>query len=160
VWYWIIRKLGGFHSWRLALAVYGLSAIPLWFADNLAGGIAAGVVIGFGLTGFLVTPPVLSSRIIDLDAQKTGRRREGIYTAVGGFITRSSGLISALAFWIVGMIFGYVSGNNPGPYPAETFRVLVSVVPLLLLALSVVVSLLLSNFTEDSKRESGSGTER
>jgi GPH family glycoside/pentoside/hexuronide:cation symporter len=145
VWYAIVRKLGGLRSWQLALAVYGLSAVPLWFGQNLGGGVAAGIVVGFGMAGFLVTPAVLSGRIIDLDAERTGRRREGIYTAVGGFITRSSGLISALAFWVVGTIFGYVSGDEPGPRPETTFRVLISVVPLILLAISFVTSLFMKD---------------
>ncbi|SDD77410.1 glycoside/pentoside/hexuronide:cation symporter, GPH family [Paenibacillus sp. UNCCL117] len=156
VWYWIVRKLGGVRSWRLSLAAYGLSVIPLWFGSSLASGIAAGILVGFGLAGFLVTPPVLSSRIIDRDYERTGQRREGVYTAVGGFITRSSGLISALAFWIVGMTFGYVSGDNPGPDPAGTFRVLISVVPACLLVISFLLSLTIMRNGE-SGRGSGSG---
>jgi GPH family glycoside/pentoside/hexuronide:cation symporter len=156
VWYAIVRRLGGRRSWRLAFAVYGLSVVPLWFAGSLGGGIAAGIAVGFGLAGFLVTPPVISSRIIDLDAEKTGRRREGVYTAVGGFITRSSGLISAVAFWIVGLTFGYVSGDNPGPNPEATFRVLISAVPCCLLAVSFVLSLLLGNImNEGNNRKAG-----
>ncbi|MBB6675204.1 MFS transporter [Cohnella nanjingensis] len=150
VWYVIVRKLGGYRSWRLAFVVYAISVIPAWFAQGLAGGIAAGISIGFGLAGFLVTPTVLSSEIMDRDAQRTGRRREGMYTAVGGFLTRSSGLISALAFYIVGIIFHYESGDNPGPNPEETFRYLLTVVPLCLLAVSFVISLFL-------KRTAGPG---
>jgi GPH family glycoside/pentoside/hexuronide:cation symporter len=145
VWFWIVRKIGGVRGWRLSLAVYGLSVIPLWFAGSLGAGIAAGISAGFGLAGFLVTPPVVTGQIIDRDYEATGRRREGIYTAVGGFITRSSGLISAIAFWIVGMIFGYQSGDNPGPDPESTFRYLICVVPLLLLAVSFLISLLYKN---------------
>ncbi|GIP52616.1 MFS transporter [Paenibacillus vini] len=140
VWYWIIRRMNGVKAWRLSLVVYGLSMIPLWFGYDLASGIAAGVAAGFGLAGFLVTPPIVSGRIIDEDAERTGLRREGIYTAVAGFITRSSGLISALAFFVVGMILGYESGDNPGPAPELTFRVLISIVPICLLAISVVLS--------------------
>ncbi|WP_281941050.1 MFS transporter [Paenibacillus tyrfis] len=140
VWYWIVRKLGAVRSWRLSLAVYGLSVIPLWFGSHLAGGIVAGIAVGFGLAGFLVTPPVLSSQIIDRDFEQTGRRREGVYTAVGGFITRSSGLISALAFWVVGLLLGYVSGEQPGPDPQGTFRYLISVVPFCLLAVSFLIA--------------------
>ncbi|WP_370639120.1 MFS transporter [Cohnella sp. REN36] len=143
VWYFIVRKLGGYRSWRLAFVVYGLSVIPAWFAQGLGGGIAAGIAIGFGLAGFLVTPTVLSSEIMDRDAIRTGRRREGMYTAVGGFLTRSSGLISALAFYVVGVVFQYESGDNPGPHPEETFRYLITVVPLCLLAISFVISLFL-----------------
>ncbi|MDQ6419448.1 MFS transporter [Paenibacillus sp. LHD-117] len=140
VWYWIIKRMDGVKAWRLSLLTYALSVIPLWFGSNLATGIAAGVLVGFGLAGFLVTPPVVNSHIIDLDYEQTGRRREGVYTAVSGFITRSSGLISALAFLIVGVIFGYESGEKPGDNPELTFRVLISVVPLLLLAVSFALS--------------------
>ncbi|MBN2980949.1 MULTISPECIES: MFS transporter [Cohnella] len=145
VWYFIVRKLGGLKSWRLALAVYGLSVIPLWFAGGLWGGIAAGIAAGFGMAGFLVAPALLASRIVDLDAEKTGRRREGVYTAVAGFVTRSSGLISAVAFWLVGLAFGYVSGDEPGPHPETTFRVLISIVPLCLLAVSFAVSMFMKD---------------
>lgn len=140
VWYWIIRRMDGVKAWRLSLAVYGLSVIPLWFGYDLASGVAAGIAVGFGLAGFLVTPAMVSGRIIDEDAEITGQRREGIYTAVSGFITRSSGLISALAFFIVGLIFGYESGDNPGSNPELTFRYLISVVPLCLLVISFLIS--------------------
>ncbi|MBW7461544.1 MFS transporter, partial [Paenibacillus sepulcri] len=71
---------------------------------------------------------------------------EGVYTAVSGFITRSSGLISALAFWTIGMLFGYVSGDEPGPNPDLTFRVLVCVVPFCLLSVSLILSFFLKPF--------------
>lgn len=142
-WYWVVRKLGGLRGWRFALLVYALSVIPLWFAKGLGGGIAAGIVVGLGMSGFLVTPAVLNGQIVDRDYEKTGRRREGIYNAVGGFITRSSGLLSALAFWCVGLLFGYVSGNDPGPNADQAFRTLISVIPFLLLTISYLVSLLL-----------------
>jgi len=140
VWFWIIKRMDPVKAWRLSLLAYAVSVIPLWFGSTLSGGILAGIIVGFGLAGFLVTPPVVNSLIIDRDFAETGRRREGIYTAVSGFITRSSGLISALAFLIVGMIFGYESGDKPGDDPETTFRVLISVVPLMLLFVSYILS--------------------
>lgn len=141
VWYWLLRRMDPVKGWRWSFVAYAVSVIPLWFSTSLTGGIVAGVIVGFGLAGFLVSPAMVNSRIIDQDALKTGSRREGIYTAVSGFIVRSSGLISAVAFLIVGMIFGYESGDNPGPNPAMTFRYLISVVPLMLLAISILISL-------------------
>ncbi|MCI3927017.1 MFS transporter [Paenibacillus sp. TRM 82003] len=141
VWYKLVHRMDPVKAWRLSLAAYALSVIPLWFGTSLWTGVAAGVLVGFGLAGFLVTPPVVTGLIVDADFAKTGRRREGVYNAVAGFITRSSGLISALAFLVVGMIFGYESGDNPGPHPETVFRTLVTVVPLGLLAVSCVISL-------------------
>ncbi|MHA6482575.1 MFS transporter [Paenibacillus sp. strain BS8-2] len=140
VWFWIIKRMDSVKAWRLSLFAYALSVIPLWFGSNLWTGIAAGVLVGFGLAGFLVTPPVVNSHIIDLDYAETGRRREGVYTAVSGFITRSSGLISALAFLIVSLFLGYENGDNPGDNPELAFRVLISFVPLVLLAISFALS--------------------
>jgi glycoside/pentoside/hexuronide:cation symporter, GPH family len=156
VWFLIVRKFGGVKGWRVSLGCYALAVIPLWFGQDLTSGIIAGVITGFGLAGFLVTPAVLSGQIIDRDAERTGRRREGMYTAVAGFITRSSGLISALAFWVVGMIFGYVSGDNPGPNPEATFKYLISVVPCCLLIVSFVTSLFLKiTPSVDRKQDTG-----
>lgn len=140
VWYWLIRRMDPVKAWRFSLLAYAVSVIPLWFGSSLIGGILAGICVGFGLAGFLVTPPVVGSLLIDMDFEATGRRREGVYTAVSGFITRSSGLISALAFLIVGVLFNYESGDNPGDNPELTFRVLISLVPFILLLISFVLS--------------------
>jgi len=145
VWYYIMRKLGGVASWRLALAVYALSVLPLWFAQGLGGGIAAGIVAGFGLAGFLVTPALVGGQIIDRDARATGRRREGMYTAVAGFITRSSGLLAVAAFWLVGMWFGYESGKKPGDNPESAFKYLISLIPFCLLVIAFVLSFFLKS---------------
>ncbi|WP_127532632.1 MFS transporter [Paenibacillus kobensis] len=146
IWYWIVKRMDSVHAWRLSLIVYAIAVIPLWFGTSLATGIAAGIAAGFGLAGFLVTPNVVSGTIIDLDAAITGQRREGIYTAVGGFITRSSGLLSAIAFWIVGIMFGYVSGDEPGSNPALAFRYLISAIPMGLLMISFLLSLGMRRF--------------
>ncbi|PTQ55462.1 MAG: putative sugar transporter [Candidatus Carbobacillus altaicus] len=141
VWYVLIKRLGSVRAWRLAFAMYGLSVLPLLFVQNLAQGMLAGVVVGFGMSGFLVTPGVVGARIIDLDALKTGRRREGVYMSVAGFIQRSSGFLSAVAFYVAGRLYGYESGTHPGPQADAAFRFLMGGVPLLLLVVSFVVSL-------------------
>lgn len=158
VWYKIINRYGPVNSWRAAFVCYGLSVVPLWFAQGLISGIIAGVIVGFGLAGFLVTPPVLSGRIIDRDAEKTGRRREGMYTAVAGFITRSSGILSALLFFVVGVIYGYESGNNPGPDPEGAFRFLICIVPFLLLSISFLVSLYFRGYSNKEVTQHGETT--
>ncbi|MBE3596707.1 MAG: MFS transporter [Hydrogenibacillus sp.] len=141
VWYRLIKRLGSVRAWRLAFVAYAFSVLPLLFVHGLVQGMLAGALVGFGMSGFLVTPGVVGARIIDLDAEKTGRRREGVYMAVGGFIIRSSGFLAAVAFWIAGLLFGYVSGTNPGPHPEAAFRFLMGFIPFVLLAVSFTVSL-------------------
>jgi GPH family glycoside/pentoside/hexuronide:cation symporter len=41
-----------------------------------------------------------------------------------------------LALVLIGMLFGYVSGEDPGPQPGNAFRFLIGVMPVLSLALA------------------------
>ena len=44
-----------------------------------------------------------------------------------GKLTR---ILQSLALVLLGLLFGYISGANPGPQPEYAFRFLMSVIPL------------------------------
>ena len=142
-WYWVVRWLGPLTSYKVSIAVFALSVIPMFFARELTTGLVAGVCLAVGLAGHFVIPLLVQAQIIDVDAAATGRRREGMYLSVGNVLARASALVTALAFWIVGSVFGYVSGEQPGPRPADTFLFLTTTVPLVLLVLSFAVAMFL-----------------
>ena len=54
--------------------------------------------------GHFVIPLLVQAQIIDVDAAKTGRRREGMYLSVGNVLVRASALVTAIAFWLVGIV--------------------------------------------------------
>lgn len=142
IWYVLINRFGSLLSWKVSVAVLGACVIPLYFATDLATGVIAGAVLSFGLAGHFVVPQLVLSNLIDVDAERTGKRREGIYMAVSNFLVRSSALLTAIGFWVVGILFGYVSGEEPGPNPAATFRFLTAIVPLGFIAVSLAFALL------------------
>jgi GPH family glycoside/pentoside/hexuronide:cation symporter len=142
-WYWVVRRLGVLLSYKVSIAVFAVAVVPMFFARDLASGLFAGVCLAVGLAGHFVIPLLVQAQIIDVDAAKTGRRREGMYLSVGNVLVRASALITALAFWIVGSMYGYESGENPGPHPADAFLFLTSAVPLVLLVISFAIALFL-----------------
>lgn len=77
--------------------------------------------------------------VIDDDAARTGERREGAYFSVHGFIVRLGGLLVAAAITVSGALYGYSSGDHPGPNPGGAFRFLMTVVPCVAVALAVLV---------------------
>ncbi|RTG96845.1 MFS transporter, partial [Thermus scotoductus] len=79
--------------------------------------------------GVRVTGEVVMAKVIDLDAERTGTRREGAYYSLVGLFGRASGALVGLSFALLGPLFGYVSGENPGPNPGLAFRFLVAVIP-------------------------------
>lgn len=143
LWYLVVRRLAPLRAYQVSIGVFALSVIPMFFSRDLVSGLVAGVVLAIGLGGHFVVPVIVQAQIIDVDAAVTGRRREGIFTAVSNFLVRCSALVTAVAFFVAGLIFGYVSGDDPGPDPASAFIFLTSTVPLVLLVLSLGVALLM-----------------
>jgi GPH family glycoside/pentoside/hexuronide:cation symporter len=45
-------------------------------------------------------------------------------------IGKLSKVLESLALVLLGVLFGYVNGENPGPQPENAFRFLISVFPL------------------------------
>lgn len=139
IWYFLIKRFTLLVSLKASLLVLAVTTLPLFFAQNLMQGIVCGLILSFGLAGHFVIPQLILSGIIDVDTYKTGKHREGMYMAVGNFVVRSSALLTAAAFWIAGIMFGYVSGDDPGPHPEQTFRVIISIMPAILALIAFVI---------------------
>jgi GPH family glycoside/pentoside/hexuronide:cation symporter len=58
---------------------------------------------------------MIMADFVDRNLKRTGHRREGIYYSLLRFIGKFSKILEALALVLLGLLFGYVSGENPGP---------------------------------------------
>ncbi|UCC89679.1 MAG: MFS transporter [Anaerolineales bacterium] len=135
LWSKLVRDWGIQRTWLWAIGVMILSAIVLGLASSLAVGVLAAVVAGLGLGGVKVCREMILASLVDQSIARTGRRREGIYYSLNRFIGRLSKLLESLALVLLGVLFGYVSGENPGPDPENAFRFLISVFPFICLVL-------------------------
>jgi len=152
-WRWLINKLGAKKAWKLSFLVYAGCLIPLLFAKTFGAGVFAAFCAGFGMAGYLITPGVMRGRIIDEDIKKYGERREGVITSIASFIRQISPIVSAIIMLVMGLLTGYESGENPGPTPDLTFRLLISAVPIVLLIGAYLVSMQCKGFDEEIKEQ-------
>ncbi len=129
IWVRLVKKFTLMPVWRVSLAAFAISFIPLYFANSLITAILGSVVLGFAYAGVLTTMDLIGARIMDEDTQKFGLRREGIISNALGFMNRLNGLTTSAAWALVGLLFGYVNGNNPGPQPDNAFRFMLTVWP-------------------------------
>ncbi|WP_038057750.1 MFS transporter [Thermus amyloliquefaciens] len=129
LWGRLAGALGGKRAWRLAHLLMGLAALLLFLPQSLFPALLVGALVGVGFAGVRVTGEVVMAKVIDLDAERTGTRREGAYYSLVGLLGRASGALVGLAFALLGPLFGYVSGEEPGPNPGLAFRFLVAVIP-------------------------------
>ncbi|MEE8392336.1 MAG: hypothetical protein V3S14_16280 [Anaerolineae bacterium] len=83
---------------------------------------------------------MILANLVDRSKERSGHRRKGIYYGLNRFIGRLSKILEALALVLLGVLFGYVSGEDPGPDPANAFRFLISVFPFVCMAFAWVLA--------------------
>ena len=116
------------------------SAILLGVAPNIViGGIGAAVA-GAGLGGIKVCREMIMADYVDQSLKRTGHHREGLYYSLLRVVGKLSKILESLALALLGVLFGFVSGENPGPQPDYAFRFLISVFPLVFMTIAWLIS--------------------
>ena len=147
VWAQLVRRFSLMPVWRASLVTLAVAFIPLYFANSLISAIVFAAFVGFGFAGVITTMDLIGARIMDEDTQKHNLRREGIIANALGFMNRLSGLFTSAAFYLVGILFAFESGLNPGPQPDQAARFLLTVFPPILMVISFAFSFFI-NFDE------------
>jgi GPH family glycoside/pentoside/hexuronide:cation symporter len=132
-WSKMVRKWGTKRMWVWAISIMILAAIENGFANTLLSGLIGALLTGVALGGVKVCREMLLALFVDRNLNRTGHRREGIYYSLTRFFARLSRIIESLSLVLLGVIFGYFSGESPGPHPENAFRFLMSVMPLIFL---------------------------
>jgi GPH family glycoside/pentoside/hexuronide:cation symporter len=117
-----------------------LSAIVLGLSPTLIIGAIGAAVAGAGLGGIKVCREMIMAGFVDRSLERTGHRREGIYYSLLRVIGKLSKILESLALVLLGVLFGYVSGEKPGPQPDNAFRFLISVFPLVFMIIAWYLS--------------------
>ena len=130
--------------WRIALVILTVAFIPLFFAETMTLSIIGGLFIGIGTGGVMSTNDIVIAGLLDEDKAKYGQRREGIYQSIVGLAARLNALFRSGAFYLVFVMFGFESGDVPGPNPGGASRFLLVLVPVALMLLGIVASMFLS----------------
>ena len=140
LWSWLVRRWGVKKTWLWAIGVMILSAVVLGLAPNLTVAIVAAAIAGAGLGGVKVCREMILARLVDRSLKRTGRRQEGVYYSMNRFIGQLSKILEALALILLGVFFGYVSGEDPGPNPENAFRFLMSVLPFICMVAALLLA--------------------
>jgi GPH family glycoside/pentoside/hexuronide:cation symporter len=154
LWYKLINRYGTIKVWRIALVWLFLSLIPFYFAGTIVFACVAGVLVGVGIAGVTANLDMVNSELIEDDAARYGVRREATFFAGLSFITRLSSLVRSGVFMLLFVLFGFESGENPGPEPGTAARFMMILFPALLMICSAGISLLVrfGNDASPSKR--------
>ena len=144
IWGRLVRVLGIKRSWLWSVGVMAASAIILGLASNVVLGAIGAAVAGAGLGGGQVCREMIMANFVDRNLKRTGHRREAMYYSLLRVIGKLSKILQSLALVLLGLLFGYVSGDNPGPHPENAFRFLISVFPLVFTSIAWLIASRLS----------------
>lgn len=144
VWARLVRRFSLMPVWRAALLSLAVAFIPLFFANSLVTAMITSAVVGFGFAGVITTMDLINAKVMDEDTRKHNVRREGIISNALGFMNRLNGLFTSTAFYLVFILFGFESGDNPGTRPGDAARFLLTAFPMVLMLISFGFSFLIN----------------
>ncbi|RLP75294.1 MFS transporter [Mycetocola tolaasinivorans] len=142
VWSAFIRRFGSKPAILATVAIFILGLAPFLLLSGMPAAIGTAALVGVAIAGVLVLLDILLAEIIDIDAERVGQRREGMYLGVNGFIVRWSVTVQAVAF---GLILPWSGYNQAAPVQPESVavgvRALMSGLPIAALAIAFVILL-------------------
>ncbi len=141
-WAYLIKRFSLLPVWRAALMFLAVMLIPLYLSKTLVPAIVSSILVGLGIAGTIATMDLIGARIMDEDRAKSGQKREGIISSAMGFMNRLNGIFTGLGFYLASTVFGFESGNNPGPNPGGAARFLLTLFPFGLMLLSLVFAMM------------------
>ena len=137
LWARISVKRTAVRATLAATALYGIFALLFLFDHNPIMVIVTGALLGIPVAGFMVLLNVLLAEVIDYDAALTGKRREGMYLGMNGFIVRIG---MSIQYGIMALFFSlshFNSALSNQPVSAiHGFRFLIGGLPLIVLLIS------------------------
>jgi len=144
MWGKIVPAQGLKRSWIWSIVVGAVSPIVLGLASNLVVGTIGAALVGVGMGGINVCRVIIMSNFVDQGLKRTSHREEGMYFSLVRVIGRLSKILEALTLALMGALFGYVNGENPGPQPENAFRFLISVFPFVFVIIAWLIASRLS----------------
>ncbi|MCI0182209.1 MAG: MFS transporter [Acidibacillus sp.] len=108
IWAKIAIRMSTVKAAMISTVLYMGTILAFLFDKSPISVIVTGFSMGISISGFLVLLNVLLADVIDYDAFLTGRRREGMYLGMNGFIVR----LGLSVQYAIMAIFFSVSGYN------------------------------------------------
>jgi len=104
----LVNKYGVKKTFIFSLFLAGLSFLLIFFIGwTLILAIIGFIIIGIGISGYMLTNQVVIADIVDYDEVRTGKRRETTYSGINALITKPAISIANWLFLVVIGGFGF-----------------------------------------------------
>lgn len=139
IWAKLAVRISNVRAAILATVIDGVIGLLLTFDKNPGEVIGTGAMLGVGIAGFMVLLNILLAEVIDYDAMRTGKRREGMYLGMNGFIIRIG---MSLQYAIMAVFFSASHFQSDAAVQSAGaitgLRILSGVLPAVLLVIAIL----------------------
>ncbi|WAH38387.1 MFS transporter [Alicyclobacillus dauci] len=154
VWSRIALKISNVKAALVTTVLFAMISLSFCFDENPVSVIATGACLGVGVAGFMVIMNLLLADVIDHDAEHTGKRREGMYYGMNGFIVRIG---MSLQYAIMGAFFWMTKFNAKETVQSHNavigLRFLIGGLPVILLLIAFILLLKYLQYCEPRNKE-------
>jgi GPH family glycoside/pentoside/hexuronide:cation symporter len=137
----IIRKIGVKKTFIIALFWTGISFLLLFFIGWIFELALMGfILIGVGISGYMLSNQVVVADIIDYDEIRTNKRRETTYSGINALITKPAISLANWLFLIIISIFGFNDKLTFQDFDAKLgIMIAFNLIPFLFLIIGAIV---------------------
>jgi GPH family glycoside/pentoside/hexuronide:cation symporter len=136
LWSRLVQKWRMKNTFLLVILIMALGMVMLSLPPNRLIATLGTAVIGAAWGGIWVCNNIIRADLVSQNLASTGKHTEALYYALLNVIQNMGGFLQSLAMMLATLLFGYVSGEEPGPQPAMAFRFLMGFAPLIGLVIS------------------------
>lgn len=149
LWGKLVQKWRMKPTFTCVILIMSLGAVLMSLPPGRGMAMAALMVIGIAWGGMWVCNNIIRADLVSENLQSTGQHTEALYYSLLNVIQNIGGILQSVAMLLASLLFGYVSGENPGPQAAMAFRFLLGFAPLGVMAVSwYFVSAFLKDYPE------------
>lgn len=117
LWQIVFRWTGSRRAILISFTLSAIFAIPLMFISSLGAAVVVLVILGLVVGGSALGPDMLFAELIDEDFVRTGKRREGLYRGILGFMIRFPPAFAGLLLGELIAMTGYDADLGVGGQP-------------------------------------------
>ena len=103
----------------VVIGIFTIALLLFFLPGGFYGGLLVVVLFGVGLAGLLMLTDLLVADLVDDDELKTGRRREGMFFGINGFVIRFAFTIQGILTGLLLELSGYVPAGPQLLYPQQ-----------------------------------------
>lgn len=138
------------NIWLYGFVLIAAGFLTMGFTRMISGIFIGGIIIGVGIGAMMTSSDIIGAKVIDTDLRKNRQVRTGLFMSFFNSMFRLNGLFVGIAYFLTEMMYGFISGEQPGEAPEHAAHFLFISFPFVMILIGASLSYI---FNRQLKKE-------